>query len=83
MGFSIFILYGDCMKSNKLEKITESLTKRGMSESAIGKFLNSIKIAIKKKQLDKLTNDPEYQKILKNTTSNLSTTTILNSDTKG
>lgn len=53
------------MKSNKLEKITESLTKRGMSESAIGKFLNSIKIAIKKKQLDKLTNDPNYQKILK------------------
>ena len=53
------------MKSKKLEKITESLTKRGMSESAIGKFLNSIKIAIKKKQLDKLTNDPEYQKILK------------------
>lgn len=48
-----------------------------------GKFINSIKIAIKKKQLDKLTNDPEYQKILKNTTSNLSTTTILNSDTKG
>ena len=53
------------MKNNKLEKITESLTRRGMSESAIGKFLSSIKIAIKKKQLDKLTNDPEYQKILK------------------
>lgn len=47
-----------------------------------GKFINSIKIDFKKKQLDKLTNDPEYQKILKNTTSNLSTTTILNSDTK-
>ena len=53
------------MKSNKLEKITESLKKRGMSESSIGKFMNSIKIDIKKKQLDKLTNDPDYQKILK------------------
>lgn len=30
-----------------------------------GKFINSIKIDFKKKQLDKLTNDPEYQKILK------------------
>jgi|11BtaG_2_1085332.scaffolds.fasta_scaffold00942_5 selenophosphate synthetase-related protein len=53
------------MKNKTLEEITESLKKRGMSESAIGKFINSIKIAIKKKQLDKLTNDPEYQRILK------------------
>jgi len=54
------------MDSNKkLEGIVESLKKRGMSESAVSDFLNSIRVAIKKKKLDKLTNDPDYQKILK------------------
>lgn len=65
MGFSIFILYGERMKNTKLENIIESLQKRGMSEGAVSDFLNSIRIAIKKKQLDKLTNDPKYQAILK------------------
>ena len=54
------------MKSNKkLEGIVESLKKRGMNESAVSDFLNSIRVAIRQKKLDKLTNDPEYQKILK------------------
>lgn len=54
------------MDSNKkLEGIVESLKRRGMSEGAISDFLNSIRVAIKKKKLDKLTNDPQYQKILK------------------
>jgi hypothetical protein len=54
------------MDSNKkLEGIVESLKKRGMNESAVSDFLNSIRVAIKKKKLDKLTNDPDYQKILK------------------
>lgn len=54
------------MDSNKkLEGIVESLKKRGMSEGAISDFLNSIRVAIKKKKLDKLTNDPKYQSILK------------------
>ena len=36
-----------------------------MTEGGIGDFLKKIQIAIKTKQLDKLTNDPEYQKTLK------------------
>ena len=36
-----------------------------MTEGVIGDFLKKIQIAIKTKQLDKLTNDPDYQKILK------------------
>jgi len=53
------------MKSQKIETIIESLHKRGMTEGGIRDFLKKIQIAIKQKQLDKLTNDPEYQKILK------------------
>jgi vacuolar-type H+-ATPase subunit E/Vma4 len=45
--------------------IIEKLEKRGMNESAIKKFIGSIIKAYKEKKLDKLTNDPEYQKILK------------------
>ena len=65
LGFSIFIVYGDCMKNSKLHRIEESLRKRGMTENGLKNFIRSIQVAIKKKQLDKLTNDPEYQKILK------------------
>jgi len=53
------------MKNTKLENIIESLHKRGMTEGGIKDFLKMIKKAIKQKQLDKLTNNPEYQKILK------------------
>lgn len=49
----------------KLENIIESLRKRGMDEGGIKDLLKKVQVAIKKKQLDKLTNDPEYQKILK------------------
>jgi len=45
--------------------IIEKLEKRGMNENAIKKFIGSIIKAYKQKKLDKLTNDPEYQKILK------------------
>lgn len=45
--------------------IIEKLEKRGMNENAIKKFIGSIVKAYKEKKLDKLTNDPEYQKILK------------------
>ena len=65
LGFSIFIVYGERMKNSKLHRIEESLRKRGMTENGLKKFIRSIQVAIKKKQLDKLTNDPEYQKILK------------------
>ena len=53
------------MRNSKLHRIEESLRKRGMDENAVKRFIRSIQVAIKKKQLDKLTNDPEYQKILK------------------
>jgi hypothetical protein len=59
------MIRGKTMKSQKLETIIESLHKRGMTEGGIRDFLNKIQIAIKTKQLDKLTNDPEYQKIIK------------------
>ena len=45
--------------------IIEKLEKRGMDEGGIKSFIGSIVKAYKTKQLDKLTNDPEYQKILK------------------
>jgi len=47
------------------KNIIEKLEKRGMDENGIKKFIGSIVKAYKTKQLDKLTNDPEYQKILK------------------
>jgi len=45
--------------------IIEKLEKRGMNEAGIKSFLNMIYTAYKRKQLDKLTADPEYQAILK------------------
>jgi len=47
------------------KNIVEKLEKRGMDESGIRKFIGSIVKAYKTKQLDRLTNDPEYQRILK------------------
>jgi len=47
------------------KNIIEKLEKRGMDEGGIRKFIGSIVKAYKTKQLDKLTNDPEYQKLLK------------------
>ena len=45
--------------------IIEKLEKRGMNEGGIKSFINMIYTAYKKKKLDKLTADPEYQAILK------------------
>jgi len=53
------------MKTTKIETIIESLQSRGMNEGGIRDLLKKIKIAMKKKQLDKLTNDPDFQKTLK------------------
>ena len=47
------------------KNIIEKLEKRGMDEGGIKSFIGSIVKAYKTKQLDRLTNDPEYQKILK------------------
>ena len=47
------------------KNIIEKLEKRGLDEGGIKSFIGSIVKAYKTKQLDKLTKDPEYQKILK------------------
>ena len=47
------------------KNIIEKLEKRGMDEGGIKSFIGSIVKAYQTKKLDKLTNDPEYQKILK------------------
>ena len=53
------------MKTIKSCKLKEVLSSKGMDEGAIADFFKSIKIAKKKNKLDKLTNDPKYQAILK------------------
>jgi hypothetical protein len=53
------------MKSSNIKTIIEGLHRRGLNEGGIRDLLKKIKIAIKTKQLDKLTNDPEFQKTLK------------------
>ena len=47
------------------KNIIEKLESRGMDENIIKRFIGKIAKAYKTKKLDKLTNDPEYQKILK------------------
>jgi hypothetical protein len=47
------------------KNIIEKLESRGMDEGGIRSFIGSMVKAYKTKQLDKLTNDPEYQRILK------------------
>ena len=47
------------------KNIIEKLEKRGMDEGGIKSFIGSIVKAYQTKKLDKLTNDPEYQAILK------------------
>jgi len=47
------------------KNIIEKLEDKGMNENAIKSFIGSIMKAYKQKKLDKLTNDPEYQAILK------------------
>ena len=47
------------------KNIIEKLEARGMDEGGIKSFIGSIVKAYQTKKLDKLTNDPEYQKILK------------------
>lgn len=47
------------------KNIIEKLEAKGMNENTIKSFIGSIIKAYKQKKLDKLTNDPEYQAILK------------------
>jgi len=47
------------------KNIIEKLENRGMDENVIKKFIGKIAKAYKQKKLDKLTNDKEYQSILK------------------
>ena len=53
------------MKPQKIETIIEQLHRRGLNEWGITDLLKKIKIAIKQKQLDKLSNDPNFQATLK------------------
>lgn len=53
------------MASRKIESIVETLQSRGMNEGGIRDLLKKIKIAMKKRELDKLTNDPDFQRTLK------------------
>jgi len=50
---------------SNLKIVVEKLNRRGMDESTIKSFLTKIFKSLKQKDLDKLTNDPEYQSILK------------------
>ena len=50
---------------SNLKIVVEKLNRRGMDESTIKSFLTKIFKSLKQKDLNKLTNDPEYQSILK------------------
>ena len=69
LGISIFILYRTNGVPNmaRLTKtnLTEHFRNQGLSEGFIDRFFKNIKKQNKEKELEKLTQDPEYQRILK------------------
>lgn len=72
MGFSIFILYGDCMKTIKKSQLTELLKNKGLDEGFIDRIFHRVKTAKKKSELkdlerdlSRLENDPDFKAILK------------------
>ncbi len=66
LGISIFILYklGITMKI-KVSKLREVLKKQGLSENIITDFIKFLIRKKKERELERITNDPEYQAILK------------------
>ena len=53
------------MKTIKKSKLTEVLKSKGLSEGFLDKFFTKLKKARKEKEYEKLTQDPEYQALLK------------------
>lgn len=66
LGISIFILYqlGITMKV-KVSKLREVFKKHGLSENIITDFIKFLIRKKKERELERITNDPEYQAILK------------------
>lgn len=66
LGISIFILYqlGIIMKI-KVSKLREVLKTQGLSENIVTDFIKFLIRKKKERELEKITNDPEYQAILK------------------
>ena len=66
LGISIFILYqlGITMKI-KVSKLREVLKTQGLSENIVTDFIKFLIRKKKERELEKITNDPEYQAILK------------------
>lgn len=69
LGISIFILYKNngaiTMTKIKKSKLTEILKSYGVSEGFLSKFFGNIKKSKKEKEYEKLTKDPEFEKVLK------------------
>ena len=53
------------MNTIKTSKLREVLTLKGLSEGFIDDFFRNIKKKKKEKEFEKLSNDPQYQAILK------------------
>ena len=53
------------MKTIKESKFREVLEKQNLPEGFISQFINYMKKSKKERELAKLTNDPEYQSLLK------------------
>jgi len=66
LGISIFILYqlGITMKI-KVSKLREVLKTQGLSENIVTDFIKFLIRKKKERELEKITNDTEYQAILK------------------
>jgi len=66
LGISIFILYklGITMKI-KVSKLREVFKKHRLSENIITDFIKFLIRKKKERELERITNDPEYQAILK------------------
>ena len=53
------------MAKIKKAKLTEILKSHGLSEGFLSKFFGNIKKAKKEKEYEKLTKDPDFEKVLK------------------
>lgn len=67
LGISIFILNERTRIMAKISKskLTEHLRRGGLNEGILDTFFRKLKKAKKEREFEKLTNDPEYQSLLK------------------
>jgi len=57
LGISIFILYGDCMKTIKKSKLVEVFKSKGLEEGFIDRIFHRVKMAKNKDALKQVEKD--------------------------